>query len=198
MESDNKIFDQNKIREMSGTYPMPADLENKVLLKLKSINLLGGRKGKYLGLTLKLGYAFLLIFIGSLIGYTINNNGSIMTNTDQTSKYILLLYKNDSLAGTEQERVSNYAAWARKYGAQQKVIGGEKLESSGFILSSTGVSPKFEGKDVYDEPRTLSGFFVIQASNYDAALSIAKTCPHIKYGGKVELREITDLSKTKI
>ena len=34
------------------------------------------------------------------------------------------------------------------------------------------------------------GYFVLQAESYDAAVDIARSCPHLTYGGSIELRRI--------
>ena len=36
----------------------------------------------------------------------------------------------------------------------------------------------------------IGGLFTIKAADYDEAVEISKECPHLKYGGRVELREI--------
>jgi hypothetical protein len=36
----------------------------------------------------------------------------------------------------------------------------------------------------------LSGYFIIGATDLQAALELARTCPHVHYGGTVVLREI--------
>ena len=36
----------------------------------------------------------------------------------------------------------------------------------------------------------VAGYFLLPSSDYDQALSIARTCPHLKHGGAVELRQI--------
>ena len=61
---------------------------------------------------------------------------------------------------------------------------GEKLKTSGRVLSGQSV----EGFPARNE--MLSGFFIIEATTYEEAAAIAATCPHLKYGGRIELREI--------
>jgi hypothetical protein len=36
----------------------------------------------------------------------------------------------------------------------------------------------------------LGGFFLVEAPNYNAAVEIARQCPHLEYGGTIEVREI--------
>jgi hypothetical protein len=36
----------------------------------------------------------------------------------------------------------------------------------------------------------MSGFFLIRANDRDEALAVARTHPHLRYGGSIEVREI--------
>jgi hypothetical protein len=36
----------------------------------------------------------------------------------------------------------------------------------------------------------IGGLFAIKADDYEKAVEIARECPHLKYGGRIELREI--------
>jgi hypothetical protein len=36
----------------------------------------------------------------------------------------------------------------------------------------------------------LGGFFLIAAADYGAACRTAESCPHFKYGGSIEIRQI--------
>jgi hypothetical protein len=36
----------------------------------------------------------------------------------------------------------------------------------------------------------LAGFFMIRAPDDRSALEIARTCPHVRYGGSIVIREI--------
>jgi len=36
----------------------------------------------------------------------------------------------------------------------------------------------------------IGGYFAVSADSYDDAVKLAAECPHLKYGGRIELREI--------
>jgi hypothetical protein len=36
----------------------------------------------------------------------------------------------------------------------------------------------------------LSGYFVIEAANWEEAVALARTCPHLRYGGRIALRPV--------
>lgn len=63
--------------------------------------------------------------------------------------------------------------------------GGRRLkQQGGQVLVSDG--PYAEVKDV------VGGFFILSAESYDAAVALARTCPHLRYG-EVELRAIEEV-----
>jgi hypothetical protein len=88
-------------------------------------------------------------------------------------RFVLLLHETASTRSSgvpEQVLVEEYRNWARGVHAGGRAISGEKL------------------KDV--EGETLSGFFIVEAPTVEAARAIADSCPHVRYGGRIEVREI--------
>jgi len=87
--------------------------------------------------------------------------------------------------------ITDYIAWTEKMTADGVYAGGEKLaDGPGKRLSKTG-----GGIEVHDSPmaelaEVLGGFMVIKAADYDAAVAIAKTCPHMMHNSSLEVREI--------
>jgi len=112
------------------------------------------------------------------------------------SKFILLLHENPAdftnLSANEIERIiGDYTAWRRKITAEGRYEGSNKLKDEGgrhLSMNKNEVrvvdGPYAEAKEV------MGGYFVINAANYDEAVEISKGCPHLKYGGWIELREI--------
>ena len=39
----------------------------------------------------------------------------------------------------------------------------------------------------------IGGYFAIQAEDYDEAVRLAEGCPHLDYGGLIELRQVDAL-----
>jgi hypothetical protein len=82
-------------------------------------------------------------------------------------------------------------AWGRSLRARKLLAGGHKLADDpgrivrrrqGEVLVSDG--PYAESKEV------LGGYFLVKARNYEAASELALKCPHLDYGGTIELRQI--------
>lgn len=192
----NKIEKKDGIEKLKTNITLPSSLEDKIIMKLKSMNLISSGEKKRSMFIFKITYSFSLLLIGLFIGYSINgNDNSKMAVENSKSKYILLLYQDENLKGEESERVRDYSLWANEYGAKRIVVTGERLEETGKILSMSGENVSVaEIKSTY-ERRVTSGYFIIETNNYDEAVDVALTCPHIKYGGNIEIREITDFSK---
>jgi hypothetical protein len=82
---------------------------------------------------------------------------------------------------------ADYVGWR----AEGRLKSGEKLTNDGgkVLLSEAGRIVVTDGP--YAESKELlGGFYVIAATDYAEACRIAEACPHLKYGGRIELRQI--------
>jgi hypothetical protein len=86
------------------------------------------------------------------------------------------------------QRVQEYVAWATEKREQGVVVGGEKLRDD----ADLAIAPDGSTGDVATVPGAsrLAGYFVVQANDRRAAAEIARTCPHVRYGGRIVIREI--------
>ena len=116
------------------------------------------------------------------------------------SSFMLLLHRpserprfsGDPSRYTEITR--EYMAWADRMREQGHLKAGSKLtDDAGKILSraservSTTDGPFPESKEV------VGGFFVLNARDYAEACRLAETCPHLKYGSHIEVRQVEEL-----
>jgi hypothetical protein len=60
--------------------------------------------------------------------------------------------------------------------------GGKQIAGRGSTVVRDG--PYAEASEV------IGGFYTIEARSYDDAVSIASGCPHVKYSGRIEVREV--------
>ncbi len=112
------------------------------------------------------------------------------------SSYLLILHDDPTeyrdLSPAEMSAIlERYTAWARDLGARGLLRGGEKLADEGgrIVRSDGGCVVVVEGP--YAEAReVISGYFIIEAADYDAAVAIARDCPHAQSRGKIEVRAI--------
>lgn len=187
-EDERRRF-QNLPREKSP----PAYLENKILQTLKKEGFIKEEKMYSYWNKLKLATAFgvtlVILMLGIGIGYYWNTDSDLVAKND-SSKYLLLLrstsVQTESLTAEElQKRVSEYGKWADEIAKKGYLLQGEKLKNKSQVLDKAQkqtINDSIESKVV--------GFFLIKAENYDQAVSIANDCPHLKYEGQVEIREI--------
>lgn len=110
-------------------------------------------------------------------------------------RYALLLfesgeYRPAATADAQKERVREYGAWIRAKGENGRFVDGEKLAKDGRWCRVR--SGEVEVLDpVTDGVRgVLAGYFIVGASSYDEAVGLARDCPHLRYGGTVEVRRI--------
>lgn len=83
--------------------------------------------------------------------------------------------------------IGHYAAWRREH-----ALIGEKLASgTGVRLDPDGDSPAASSSD------PIGGLYIIAAKDEAEATAIARTCPHLDYGGWIELRRIEDTSHVR-
>ena len=116
-----------------------------------------------------------------------------MSTPNQTSEYLLLFRGNDWHKGLSPEEMqtvaSQWKAWFDRLTAQGKAIAGNPLEFEGKIVSGKN------GRVVADGPfaeskEAIGGYFMLQVDSLDQAVAIAKDCPGLAYGVKVEVRPV--------
>jgi len=97
-------------------------------------------------------------------------------------QYVLLLYGDTpgDTGAVHVAREAEYGRWASALGAGVRWVGGHELHD---VVAQFGDSTSPVGSDA--PPERLAGFFVIEAQSREQAAHVARTCPHLKYGGRV-------------
>ena len=109
--------------------------------------------------------------------------------------YMMLLHEEPmdySQFSAEQIQgvIAEYVAWRNKIEAEGKYVGGEKLkDKSGRHLSGQNGTLRVTDGPYTEAKEVIGGYFTISAADYDEAVQIAGGCPHLKFGGRIELRE---------
>ena len=107
------------------------------------------------------------------------------------SQYLLLLRGGDfgALAEEEQEKIiQKYYAWTNQLMEKGIYQASQELKRDGRILSNE--EGTFVDGPYTETKEAIGGFFLVDASNYENAVEISKECPHLLYGGLVEIREV--------
>ena len=77
--------------------------------------------------------------------------------------------------------VREYGAWAGELGREGRLVAAEELDGWSAVLPADDAPGAPEGS-----PATaMTGFFLVRAEDRDAALALARTHPHLGYGGRV-------------
>jgi hypothetical protein len=116
-------------------------------------------------------------------------------NTQKQNEYMLLFRNTDWHNGLSPEEIQNVAgqwmAWFKRLTEQGKAVSGRPLEPKGKVVSGKN------GRVVADGPfaeskEAIGGYFLLQVNSLDEAVAIAKECPGLAYGAKVEVRPAMD------
>jgi len=173
------------LRTLQRDVPPPPHLKLRVLHSLRERRLLRSRGRPWRALAATLA-GIALFSTGVLVGRRST------APAGAPAQYILLLYEDSAFvgAGSERDLVAEYTAWAAGWGERGLAISGEKLGSGASLLAAQGAVVGVEPRDAVADVGRLAGFFVIGAAGDSAALAVARSCPHLRYGGRIVLRRI--------
>jgi len=158
----------------------PRALRERVIGDLRARGLLRFARPSRRRAGLAAAAAVALFLGGAALGRT---TAPVSTAIGSEARFVLLLYEGPGYdrSDPEADRVAEYAAWARAQGA--RIAMGEKLGDEERVL---GPAPGAAAAS----PEALAGFFIIAAGGWDEAMAIARDCPHLRYGGRVAVRQI--------
>ena len=97
-----------------------------------------------------------------------------------TPRFMLLLYENEEFERDDRHAME-YAQWAQDVARGGRFITGAEIDPREVSLPADGSR---------DRPEALAGYFVIGAEDLPAAVDVARTTPHLKYGGRVAVRAL--------
>jgi hypothetical protein len=168
----------------SGAAP-PAALEEATLARLRAEGLVRRpAKRSALPRILAAAAALALFAAGLAVGRRSVTATPAAASADSAPRFVLFLYDApDEPAMSDaqmQQRVSEYRNWAIGLRGRGATIQGEKLRHD----AVERLGPAAPGE------APLGGYFVISAKDWDAAVEVARSCPHLKHGGTIEVRQI--------
>ncbi len=160
----------------------PPDLERRVVGRLAAAGLLARRRAPLAHRSRLLAAGLALL----LIGFGLGRWQAPSATFETTTRYLLLLHQDESFRPGRPLAVlsAEVGGWARSLERKGELIEGDRLGLRGHLLAPGGAESRLAPGDV------ISGFFVVRAANDERALAIARTCPHLANGGRVELRRI--------
>jgi len=105
--------------------------------------------------------------------------------------YVLLLRGGEYQGHSPEEMqktLEKYMNWITRLKAEGRHNAGAELNRTGRVL-------RMKENHIVDAPYTetkeaVGGFFMIEAKDYEEAVSISRGCPHLEFQGEIEVREV--------
>ncbi|MEX1140660.1 MAG: YciI family protein [Bacteroidota bacterium] len=178
--------ERKQFASLSRIQKPPSDLEENIIMELRDRNLLHPPI-RFFSLS-RIAAAVALLLTGGAAGYFLSPSETPQSSQAQQPMFALFLHETIDPRENTKALVAEYSLWARNLHTSGRFVTGEKLGTDGQILmkSNDGI----EAQEIDFSTENLSGFFIIQAQDYNEAMTIASGCPHLKYGGKIEVRKI--------
>ena len=200
-ESEDQLTPQE--REAFAALPAeqapPAFLEQQIINQLKYAGLIRSNSGPWMLLS-KPAYAVGLSLACLVLGVAVGLWWGVKRTTEQPPAQFMLMLRSAAnepadRSPEELQRVKEYSAWARKLGQAGLLVDGEKLTNETKLVALSNGKSVVSGDQIDLHEKPIGGYFLIRASDYQQAIGIAEECPHLKYGGTIEIRRIDDVSR---
>lgn len=114
------------------------------------------------------------------------------------AKYMLLLYDNPAgwaniSPADMQKAIEKYVAWGTKLRNKKVLLDSNKLaDDVGKVLRGKGQVRVIDGP--YSETKeVLGGYYLLEAPDYNTAVDLTRDCPHLEYGGTIEVRVVDNM-----
>ena len=173
------------VRSLPQEIAPPGGLEDRVASRVMAQLSASSRWRVILRAAMIAGLSLILFGGGLFLGLSQNKKTSGVSMSQST--YVLFLLEGsqyDQPSGTAelQERVNEYRNWVTRVRKETTPISGIKLQDRSLLLPSgtSGDAP----------PSEIGGYFLIEAGSLQSAIRIAETCPHLRHGGRIEVRQI--------
>jgi hypothetical protein len=160
----------------------PAELERRVVGRLVTAGLLAQRRAPVVHRSWLLAASLALL----LVGFGLGRWQAPSSNAGPMPRYLLLMHQGESFRPNRPPAVlrAEVGRWAMRLQRAGELVEGDRLGLQGHLVTPSGAETGLAPGDV------IAGFFVIRAVSDERALAIARTCPHLGYGGHIEVRRI--------
>ena len=117
------------------------------------------------------------------------------------AKYMLLLHDNpgvyQAMSPEEMQRVlEKYMAWGDRLRQAGIMLDGQKLaDEPGKVVRGAGARMRVTDGPYSESKEVLGGYYTIAAGTYAEAVERCADCPHLEYGGTIEIREIDNMGQ---
>ena len=109
--------------------------------------------------------------------------------------YILLLHREEGLQpelspDQIQSMIQKYVAWRNKVAKGRTVTGHKLRNSEGRVMRGGGGAATVKDGPYAEAREVIGGLFIVEARTYEEVVELSRDCPHLEYGGTIEIREI--------
>lgn len=163
------------------TWPLPSDgLQSRVLEAARTAGLI--HRVVWRTRVMQLAAAVLLLLAGAAGGRMLLAPPEPLVSAQVPGRYLLLLAGDVEPPPDGSTRGGEYAQWARDLSSRGIAVDGEELTAYSALVGTGGAQ--------FPELASVGGYFLIEAADEAAAAALARTCPHVKYGGSVVIRRV--------
>ena len=164
----------------------PVELEERIISDLRERQMIRPRRENLITPYRLIAVAACVVFFVAGMTYEKMRFTPAAGVSMSESTFVLFLLEDASYQDAkgepqQQERISAYRNWAMDLRKQGIPITGTKLQDEKQLL---GAMMEQTGKE------KISGYFLIDAGSREEALVIARRCPHLRYGGRIEVRRV--------
>ena len=174
------------LRDRLPVVDVPPDLESRVRTSLEARGLIVRHARRRISWVRHAGLLAAGVVLGVAASSLARRGDSRPAGVSAPGQYVLLLYGDppDDTGAVHVAREREYGRWASSlHGVRW--VGGHELadvvDRLGPPAPSTGTSPNAD---------RLAGYFVIAAPSRERATEVARSCPHLKYGGRVVIMAV--------
>jgi hypothetical protein len=158
----------------------PAALEGRVIGALRAEGLLRQTRPT---MRAAVAAAAALFVVGVLAGHYYWPAAPSSGPASVQRRYLFLLAGDVTPAPAGESRAAEYGQWARNVAAAGVTVTGDELLDGATLVSAGRTRP-------FEELAGVGGYFIVSAGSDDEAAALARSSPHVKYGGSVVVRRI--------
>ena len=178
-EPDAPLEEAARLRQEPVPPPM---LESRVVAALRADGLI--RTRSIWSQSIKVAASLLIFAAGALAGHYLSPESLTAPQPAQASaRYLLLLAGDVTPAADGSSRAAEYGEWARGLSARGVKVSGDELTDHAALITNSATA-------TFADLRSVGGYFLIEARDDASAAALARTCPHVKYGGSVIVRKV--------
>jgi hypothetical protein len=113
---------------------------------------------------------------------------------ESNNGYMLIFRGTDWYKGLSpaqmQEVADHWMNWFKGLMDSGKATAGNPLEGQGRIVSEKNGRVVISDGPFAESKETIGGYFLLQVDSFEEALEIARECPGLRYGIRVEVRPV--------